>query len=88
MNSGVKGKVGGLLLRNEIRGVADKFDASRYGGAVLLGLQAPVVKAHGAADVRTVYYTIKQVADMVSKQTITKFVQYFDAHKIAVPEEK
>lgn len=86
MNSGVKGKLGGLLLRNEIRGVADKFDASRYGGAVLLGLQAPVVKAHGAADARTVYYTIKQVADMVDKQTIAKFVQYFEEHTMAAPD--
>lgn len=86
MNGGVKGKLGGLLLSSSIKGIVKKFDASRYGGAVLLGLQAPVVKAHGAADAKTVYYTILQVQSMVQKQTIAKVIDYFNANGFATPE--
>ncbi|WP_179395577.1 phosphate acyltransferase PlsX [Lacticaseibacillus absianus] len=83
MDSGVKGKLGGLLLKGSIRGIADTFDVSSYGGAVLLGLKAPVVKAHGGADADAVYYTIKQVAAMVANGTVAKSVDYFAAHRSA-----
>lgn len=89
MDSGVKAKLGGLLLKNDIRGIADTFDVSSYGGAALLGLKAPVVKAHGGADAAAVYYTVKQIHDMVANDTIGKVVDYFSTHDIAagsVPE--
>ena len=37
-----------------------KFDYKEYGGAVMLGVQKPVVKAHGSADARTFKNAIKQ----------------------------
>lgn len=83
MNSGLKGKLGGLMLKGGIKEVVDKFDASRYGGAVLLGLKAPVIKAHGAADARTVYYTIRQIETMLQEQTVAKFIDYFSTHGIS-----
>lgn len=83
MNSGVRGLLGGALLKKGITSITDKFDASRYGGAVLLGLKAPVIKAHGAADARTVYYTVLQIREMLEQQTITKFIDYFNEHDIA-----
>lgn len=83
MNSGVRGLLGGALLKKGIGSIVDKFDASRYGGAVLLGLKAPVIKAHGAADARTVYYTVLQIREMLEQQTITKFIDYFNEHDIA-----
>ncbi len=78
MDAGVKEKIGGLLLKKSVGGIRDKFDTSVYGGAVLLGLKAPVVKAHGAADGRTVYYTVRQIHAMLANQTIQKVIDYFD----------
>lgn len=83
MNSGVRGLLGGALLKKGITSITDKFDASRYGGAVLLGLKAPVIKAHGAADARTVYYTVLQIRTMLEQKTVTKFIDYFNEHDIA-----
>jgi len=54
------------------------FDTSQAGGAVLLGLKSPVIKAHGAADARTVYYTVKQIDDMLTNDTINKANKYFE----------
>lgn len=82
MNGGLSAKLGGALLQGGIKSVVNKFDASRYGGAVLLGLSAPVIKAHGAADARTVYYTVLQIETMLEKHTVGKFIDYFAAHDI------
>lgn len=81
-DSGVRGKLGGLLLKPGIQGIATTFDVSSYGGAALLGLKAPVVKAHGGADADAVYYTVIQVATMVRNQTIQKVADYFTAHPV------
>lgn len=77
MDSGIKGKLGGLLLKDGIKSIASTFDVSSYGGAVLLGLQAPVVKAHGGADADAVYYTIRQIRTMVANDTVGKVKDYF-----------
>lgn len=76
-DTGIKGKLGGLLLKDGIKGIASTFDVSSYGGAVLLGLKAPVVKAHGGADADAVYYTIKQIREMVQNDTVGKVSAYF-----------
>ena len=54
------------------------MSASQYGGAVLLGAKAPVVKAHGASDAETVYYTVKQINDMLENDMLSKFTDYFN----------
>lgn len=77
LDNGVKAKLGGLLLQNNIREIADRFDVSSYGGAVLLGLKAPVVKAHGGADADAVYYTVLQIRQMLQNETVTKVADYF-----------
>lgn len=76
-DGGVRGKLGGLMLKSGITNIAQTFDVSSYGGAALLGLKAPVVKAHGGADAKAVYYTVRQIHDMVQNGTITKVVDYF-----------
>ncbi|MFD1392788.1 phosphate acyltransferase PlsX [Lacticaseibacillus jixianensis] len=83
MDNGASAKLGGLLLKKGLKQVATTFDVSSYGGAVLLGLKAPVVKAHGGADAEAVYYTVKQVQQMVKTGTVQKVVDYFQAHPAA-----
>lgn len=82
-HGGAMTKLGGALVRKDIYKVADTFRVSSYGGAVLLGLKAPVVKAHGGASAEAVYYTVKQVAAMVDNGTVQKVVDYFQAHPAA-----
>jgi glycerol-3-phosphate acyltransferase PlsX len=68
------------------------MNQAQYGGAVLLGVKAPVVKAHGASDAETVYYTLGQIEQMLKEQMIPDLVDYFSklnqAEKNKVIEEK
>ena len=43
-----------------IKRFAKKMDYKEYGGALFLGVQKPVVKAHGSSDEYLFYFTIKQ----------------------------
>lgn len=83
MNSGLKGKIGGALLKSDLGVMREQFDYSRYGGAVLLGLKAPVVKTHGTASPEAVYYTIKQIRDMLAQHVVEDVVTYFSEHQLA-----
>ena len=49
---GLKAKIGAFLLKNDLRGLKKTLDYSDVGGAVLFGLQAPVVKTHGSSDAK------------------------------------
>lgn len=60
-SGGLKAKIGAFLLKNDLRGLKKTLDYSDVGGAVLFGLQAPVVKTHGSSDAKAVYSTIRQI---------------------------
>ncbi len=46
-----KSKIGALMLKPpQLKSFKDRFDYREYGGAPLLGLKKPVVKAHGSSD--------------------------------------
>ena len=81
LNSGFLVKIGALLIKNALRGLVSKFDVDKYGGAVLLGLDAPVVKTHGRSDQRAVYFTIKQVDKILKENIIDKFRAEFATDK-------
>ena len=58
LNNGLRPKVGALLAKPGLTALKKRFDTARYGGAVLLGVNAPVVKTHGRSNIRPIYYTL------------------------------
>lgn len=77
LNGGLRTKLGYLLLKPVFHYVGHKMSASTYGGAVLLGLKAPVVKTHGSSDATAVANTIAQIHQMVSSKMIDQTVDFF-----------
>lgn len=77
LNGGLRAKLGYLLLKPVFHYVGHKMSASTYGGAVLLGLKAPVVKTHGSSDATAVANTIAQIHQMVSSKMIDQTVDFF-----------
>ncbi|MBQ9530571.1 MAG: phosphate acyltransferase PlsX [Eubacterium sp.] len=49
-----------------------QFDYKEYGGAVMLGVKKPVIKAHGSADARTFKNAIKQAVWFLQTDLIEK----------------
>lgn len=68
--SSAKGKIAGLLIKNDISALKSGFDASETGGTALLGISMPVIKAHGSSDARAVRSAVKQAIAFIDSGMI------------------
>lgn len=78
LDSGLKGKLGALLLKDALKGLKNEMDYAKYGGAVLFGLKAPVVKTHGSTGPEAVATTIRQIHAMLETKVVEKLVTQFE----------
>ena len=53
-------KVSAVLVKNSLKELKKSFDQSEYGGAPLLGVKKPVIKAHGSSDAKAIKNAIRQ----------------------------
>lgn len=58
--SSFRSKIGGALIKPALKNFKSKFDYSEHGGAPLLGVKAPVIKAHGSSDAKAIKNAIRQ----------------------------
>ncbi len=56
-------KLSAAGLRGEVKALKKEFDASEYGGAPLLGISKPVIKAHGSSDANAIKNAVRQAKD-------------------------
>lgn len=73
--SNLKTKMAALVIKNDLVKLKDKMDYSEYGGALLFGLKAPVVKAHGSSDTQAIFSAIRQARDMVIGEVPQKITE-------------
>ena len=50
MTSSILGKIGSIISINNLKKFKKKLDPRLYNGAILLGLDSPVIKSHGGTD--------------------------------------
>lgn len=65
-------KIGALLLKPAFKAIKNKMDYAEYGGAPLLGIDGVVLKGHGSSNARAVECTLRQAADMVSADVVSR----------------
>ncbi|MFX3617166.1 MAG: phosphate acyltransferase PlsX [Sporolactobacillus sp.] len=58
------------LMYGKFKSVKTRMDYSLYGGALLFGLSAPIIKVHGAARSAAVFTAIKQAKDLVEADVV------------------
>lgn len=49
-----------LMIKDQVGEIRKNFDSSTYGGAPMLGLKKPVIKAHGSSKARAIKNAIRQ----------------------------
>ncbi|CCI81943.1 phosphate acyltransferase PlsX [Lactobacillus hominis] len=77
LNNGLMPKIGAALAKPGLNALKKRFDTARHGGAVLLGINAPVVKTHGRSNERPIYYTLKQIDLMLDQDLVGKYREFF-----------
>ena len=70
-------KLSYLGVKSGIDDMKKQFDYKEYGGAVLLGVKKPVVKAHGSADARTFKNAVKQAVWFLENDLINDIEKAF-----------
>ena len=64
-------KVSALTMKEKIGEIKHRFDTSEHGGAPILGISKPVIKAHGSSDARAIRNAVRQAAGEVEKNVPT-----------------
>lgn len=73
-------KMSFLVMKDQLRGLKKQFDASEHGGAPLLGLKKPVIKAHGSSDATAICNAVRQAMAFVRTGVIDEITEYVTAH--------
>lgn len=67
-----KTKLAAAMVKDELKTFKKHMDYNEYGGALLLGCKAPVIKCHGASRESSVYYAIVQAKKCVESKMLEK----------------
>jgi glycerol-3-phosphate acyltransferase PlsX len=59
-------KISALLVKKSLGGVKKNFDPSEHGGAPILGVAKPVIKAHGSSNAKAIKSAIRQAIQYVN----------------------
>lgn len=70
MMSSFKGKLGALLTKSSLYNLKEKFDYKTVGGALMMGFEKAVVKAHGASDAKAFYNAMELAYQMVKMDVV------------------
>ncbi len=64
------GKLAALMIMKKIKAFKKKMDYTEVGGAVLLGISKPVIKAHGSSNGRAFYNAVRQAKNCVEGKVV------------------
>ena len=63
-------KLGALMAKGGLKDLKKKFDYKEYGGAPLIGVKSPVIKAHGSSDSKAIKSAIRQAINFTKTNVI------------------
>lgn len=81
-------KLSYLGVKSGIDEMKKQFDYKEYGGAVMLGVKKPVIKAHGSADARTFKNAVKQAVWFLENNLIEEIEKAFSGDLNTVLKEE
>ncbi|QSZ26649.1 phosphate acyltransferase PlsX [Aceticella autotrophica] len=64
-------RLSAFLMIGGIKRIIKKMDYTEYGGAPLLGIKKPVIKAHGSSKAKAIYNAIRQAKNFVEMDVLT-----------------
>lgn len=68
-------KLAALILKNDLYALKKMMDSSEVGGALLLGVNKPVIKAHGSSDAKAIKNAIRQAKSFAENDVIGKIAE-------------
>lgn len=78
-------------LTMDTKELKQRFDSSEHGGAPLLGISKPVIKAHGSSDANAIKNAVRQAINFIESgvnEDIIAFARDYDERKLLADAEK
>ena len=75
LRSSFLAKLGYLFIRKPLKNFKSSLDASEIGGALVIGLNKVLIKAHGSSSSFAFYNAIRQARSMIEKDVIERVKQ-------------
>ncbi|MDY3195797.1 MAG: phosphate acyltransferase PlsX [Paracholeplasma sp.] len=72
IKSSLGGKIGYLFMKKNLKRFSKRLDASEIGGAMIFGIQAPVIKAHGSSSAYAFKNAIAQARLFVKNDVLNQ----------------
>ena len=69
-NTGVTTKLGALLMKPALAKLFKRIDAAEYGGAPLLGVEAPFIICHGSSKAKAIKNAVRVAMEMTEKNMV------------------
>lgn len=85
--SSTKGKIGALLIKDDLRKLKAFLDYSEYGGAPFLGVKGGVIKAHGSSNAKAIKNAINQAIHFVDGNVVKDVEEYLLLQKESEKKE-
>jgi len=83
MTKSLKNKLAAAVIKNDIKGIAKKVDPNEVGGTAMLGISAPVIKAHGSSNDKAIFAAIRQAKTFAESGMINDIVENIEFMKIS-----
>ena len=72
LSKNIFGKLAYIIAKKNFKDFKKQMDPNEIGGAMLLGVNVPLVKAHGSSNAYAFFNAFKQVYNLVDNQIIDK----------------
>lgn len=87
LTDGIGGKLAALLILKKVKAFKKKLDYTEVGGAVLMGVSKPVIKAHGSSNGKAFFNAIRQAKRCVEGDVVGEITRSLEAVKVKADKE-
>ncbi len=84
--SGLKSKMGAVLVKDKLGDLKKLIDPSGVGGTAMLGITKPVIKAHGSSDARAIKNAVHQAGKFIESGITEEIMKNIDL--MTIPKEE
>ncbi len=70
ISSSLGGKIGYLFMKKNLNRFKKRFDPNEVGGAMIFGINHPVIKAHGASNSKAIFSAIGQARTFIKNDVV------------------
>ena len=85
---GAVGKLAVALVLKKIKALKKSMDYTEYGGAPLLGITQPVIKAHGSSNPKAFKNAIRQARDFAASGIIEDIQENIEHMRLRSPAQE